>query len=309
MYQTITNNSVTINPELANKGIIAELQELWKYRNIVWTMIERDLRMRYKGSFLGIVWSMLMPLAQAAIFTFVFGYIMGASVKNQSAYIFCALVAWLYFQTSILDSAQSVLSQIALIKKVYFPREIPVIACVGANLIHFLISIVVFIVYRWGILGIFDHWRSIGPPPVEILYLPLIIFIETMLALGISLYVAAMNVFYEDIKFIVTIILMFLMYLTPVIYSVESIVYSQKIPASLHMPIYRFFLLNPISWCITAFKQVFFGSVPTNVGTVQFMTAPFDIRYGLIALCVSLLVFIYGYNKFNSMKWKFAERP
>ncbi|RYD39626.1 MAG: ABC transporter permease, partial [Verrucomicrobiaceae bacterium] len=102
----------------------AELRELWRFRELLLTMVERELRIRYRNSALGILWSFLSPLATTAVLTLVFGYLAPTSgAKNFSAYILAAYLPYLFFQQSVLDSAQSVLSQVDLVKKIYFPRE------------------------------------------------------------------------------------------------------------------------------------------------------------------------------------------
>ncbi|MGO8672169.1 MAG: ABC transporter permease [Capsulimonadaceae bacterium] len=310
-----TRETIVISQALANRSFVEEVRELWGYRSLIWSMIERDLRVRYKNSVLGIFWSMINPLAQAAILTIVLSYILNVGPKNNSAFILCALVPWLFFNSAILDSSQAVLSQINLVKKVYFPREVVIIATVGANLIHLLISISVFVFYRWCLLTLaFHKWP--GLPPHAIVFLPIVLLVLVSLTLGISFIVSAVNVFYEDTKFIVTILLQFLMYLSPIMYFAEMVFWSPRIPVHLRWILYHLYLLNPEAWSISAFKQMFFYSVPVPMAGVRpipgghvRMTATFDWRYMLIDLCISLVICGVGYSMFNKAKWRFAERP
>jgi ABC-2 type transport system permease protein len=215
----------------------------------------------------------------------------------------------MFFQTAIMDSSQAILSQIGLIRKIYFPREIPVIAATGASLIHLLISIMVFVAYRWVLMPVFVGWP--GPPAQALLWLPVVLLILGVLTLGISFLVAALNVFYEDVKFIVNISMQFLMWMTPIMYFAENMRYAERIPPALRSPLYHIYLLNPIAWIVGAFKQMFFppALVPVQGMGHLIITAPFDERYCLIALITSTIICGIGYRVFTNLKWKFAERP
>jgi len=301
--------TTVIGPELAERSMAENFRELWHYRGLIWTMVERDLRVRYKGSVLGILWSMIVPISQAFVFAIVFGVILGVGGGNLSSYIFCALIPWLFFQTSVLDASQSILAQLPLIKKVYFPREIPVIAAVSASLIHLMISLCVFVVFRWGFTTLKYGWP--GPPSTAIVFLPIVLLSLFLLTLGLSFFVAAMNVFYEDVKFMVTIGMQFLMYATPIMYFAENLRYAGRIPSGWHWLAYHLYLGNPIAWIVGSFKQMFFlqAKVPVPGVNHPVLTAPFDWRYCLITLVTSSLVCCFGYSTFARVKWRFTERP
>ena len=131
--------TVVITARRHSPGLREEARELWRYRHLVRTLVERDLRVRYKNSVIGIAWTMINPLISVFVLTVAIGYILGSGPKNLSAYVFCATVPWTFFQTAIADSSTSVLSKLGLLKKVYFPREIPLIATVCQNFVQFLI--------------------------------------------------------------------------------------------------------------------------------------------------------------------------
>ena len=307
--------TVVITARSGSPGLLEEARELWRYRHLVRTLVERDLRVRYKNSVLGVAWTMINPLISVFVLTVAIGYILGSGPKNLSAYIFCATVPWTFFQTAIADSSTSVLSKLGLLKKVYFPREIPLIATVCQNFVQFLISLVIFIVYRWVLTPLLFGWP--GPPPAEVLLLPWLVAILFLLTLGLAFVVATANVFYEDVKFILNLVTGFLFYLLPIIYFAENIVYSTRIPHrsllghTLAWWLYHLYLLNPLAWIITAFKQIFFGvAVISNVNAPQVLyNAPFDWRFLLLTTVTSLAVCLWGYSFFNAHKWKFTERP
>ena len=289
------------------RTIVQELNELWRYRGLIKVLVRRELRLRYKNSVLGVGWSLIAPLVQVFVLTLAL-YILGTGPNSMSAYILCAYVPWMFFQTGIFDSSAILLSQEGLMKKVYFPREIPVIATVTANFIHFLISLGVFVVYRWVVTPILHGWPGL-PPPV-VFWLPAIIVTEFILVLGISFFVSAWNVFFEDVKFIVTMVVNLLFYLVPIIYFAENIMSSTRIPERYRWWLYHLYLANPIAWIITGFKQTLFGV--QNIapkGHAAITSAPFDLRYFAIAFMSSLAILVCGYLYFNARKWKFTERP
>jgi len=307
---TPSSSTITIQARTHEPGIVAELTELWQFRHLVRTLVERDLRVRYKNSVLGIAWTMVNPLVQVLVLTIAIGYILGSGPRNLSAYIFCATLPWTFFQTAVLDSSSSVLVKLGLLKKVYFPREIPLIATVCQNFVQFSISLGLFMVYRW-VLTPLLHGGNVAPP-LAILWLPLLIADLFLLTLGTAFFVATANVFYEDVKFIISLLTGFLFYLLPVIYFAENVFYSPRIPHHLQKLAYDFYLLNPLAWLITAFKQVFFGVADisnSNAPLPHHFSAPFDWRFLLLTTVTSVLVCAWGYSFFNSHKWKFTERP
>ena len=284
------------------------LRELWRFRHLVRTLVERDLRVRYKNSSLGIAWTMVNPLIQVVVLTIAVGYILGSGPKNLSAYIFCATLPWTFFSTAVIDASSSVLAKLPLLKKVYFPREIPLIATVCQNFVQFAISLAIFIVYRWGLTTVLYGWP--GLPPREVLWLPVIVLLLFLQTLGVSFFVAAANVFYEDVKFIVATGMTFLFYLIPIIYFPENIFFSARIPARWHWWAYHLYLANPLAWIVTAFRQVFFArAIISSRGATPVYSAPFDYRYFAITAVLSVVICLAGYTYFNAKKWKFTERP
>ena len=203
---------------------------------------------------------MVNPLVQVFVLTVAIGFILGAGPHNLSAYIFCATIPWTFFQTAILDSSTSVLAKLGLLKKVYFPREIPLIATVCQNFVQFLISLGVFIVYRLVVTPLL--FRGNVAPPLALLWLPVVVAILFLLTLGTAFFVATVNVFYEDVKFILTLTMGFLFYLMPIIYFAENIQFAARIRHGVLAACwwaYHLYLVNPMAWIITAFKQMFFG--------------------------------------------------
>src|SRR5687768_7647845 len=130
-----------LNPMLAN------LKELWSFRELLFTLVERELKIRYKNSFLGFFWSLLNPLITVLVMTFVFKYVFNFETPSLSAYILAAYLPFIFFQMSLMDSAQSVLAALPIVRKIYFPRAVLPLAMVVSNFIHLLLALAVFLLY------------------------------------------------------------------------------------------------------------------------------------------------------------------
>ncbi|HEY3331877.1 MAG TPA: hypothetical protein VGK19_17735 [Capsulimonadaceae bacterium] len=298
-----------IAPEhLQGFGIVTSCRDIWAYRSTLMLLTRRQIRLRYKNSVIGLAWSVLFPLAQTAIMTILVKYILGSGPPNASAFILCALLPWTFFATAVLDSAASVLGQTDMLRKVYMPREILPLATILANLVHMLMGIVVFLIYRYGLTTVLSSWP--GAPPVDVAFLPLVILIELGIVIGVSFVVCAWTTFYEDVKYIAQICLNAMYFLMPILFFAENIYYSERIPEGLRKIIYDFYLLFPMTWVITAFKQMFFHKQNiAPVGHVPILSAPLDYRIMAGSAVVSVFVALGGIAYFNKVKWKFTERP
>lgn len=279
-------------------GMLKELAELVRYRELVLNLVIRDIRIRYKNSVLGFFWSLANPLVQVATITIIFKFVLDIGIPNYSAYLLCAFLPWTFFQMSVLDASMSVLHHGDLVKKTYFPREALPVSIVLSNLVHFILALGVFFVYLL-ILG--------TPILITWLMLPVVVLIQLMLNLGIAFFVSCLNVFYEDIKYMVTVLLSLLFYLTPVIYVTELIYYAkrmQAIPEVYRQLILKLFYINPLSMLMTAYRKILLP--PFNTPDIK--DIPMDYGYLALAGVTSFVIFLAGYAFFNSRKWLFAER-
>ena len=186
------------------------------------------------------------------------------------------------------------------------------IASVCSNLVQYFMSVLIFVIYRWGIMPFIFHlpghvFTSPGPPPLEVVWLPALLFLEFLLICGVSFIVSALNAFYEDVKFIVQMFMNMLFYLLPIMYFAENIFYSKRIPEAYRSLAYHVYLANPLAWIITAYKQIFFRI--QNIaprGAVPILSAPFDYRFFAITAVVCILICLFGYAFFNRYKWRFV---
>lgn len=276
--------------------MLQELQELYKYRELIINLVIRDLKVRYKNSVVGFLWSLVNPIIQAATITVIFKFVMGIRIPNYSAYLFCAYLAWGFFYYSVLDSCDAVVVHGNMLKKTYFPREVmPISACIS-NLIHFCLAMVVFFLYALLYLR--------APVLVTWLMLPLLILVQFLYHLGIAFFLSSINVFYEDVKFMAMAFLNLIFYAMPVIYPVEKVYYSEFIPAEYKTLVFNLYMLNPLSYLLTAYRKILLE--PMNVKEFP----DFTLNYGYlgVAFTFSLIMCIAGYAFFNSRKWQFAEK-
>ena len=269
-----------------------ELAELLRYRELLLNLVVRDLKVRYKNSVLGFFWSLVNPLLQVATITVVFKFILKLGVPNYSAYLLCAFLPWTFFQMSVMDSAMSVLFHGNLVKKTYFPREILPASIVLSNLVHFILALGVFFVYL----------LVIGTPiQITWLLLPVVVLIQLFLNMGIAFFVSCLNVFYDDVKYMATVLLNLLYFGLPIMYFVEQAFSSNRIPHSLAVAIYY---VNPLALLLTAYRKLLLP--PFNTATIH--DIPFNYWYLALAGVTSVAICLAGYAFFNSRKWRFAEQ-
>ncbi len=288
-----------------------ELKELWRFRELLFAMVERELRIRYKNSALGFFWSLLNPLVTVAVMTFVFKYVMQNETENFSAYILAAYLPFIFLQLCLLDSAQSVLIALPVVKKVYFPREILPLSSVISNFIHLVLAMFVFLAYLFILYAVTGFQSS--PFTWRLLFLPVLLLVNLMLATGFSLLISAYNVFYEDVKYLVSVGLYLGFFLTPIMYFSETVFYALRKYGQTGELIYTLYHLNPVAMLSTAYRKTLVPPGKMKVveagNVIDISPLPFNWAMFGICVLVSLAVLIYGYHVFNRLKWKFVERP
>lgn len=252
-------------------------KELYAYREMIFSLVRRDLKGRYKGSVLGFLWTFLNPLLQLVVYTLVFSVIMRNGIEDYYLYLFVALVPWIFFSTSVTGGSSSVWAQQDMVKKIYFPREVLPIEFVTSQFVNMLLSLLVVLV----VLLVSGK----GINPVAFLCLPVIMVVEYMLALGIALIVSAATVYLRDLEYLLSIITMAWQFLTPVMYSVD------QVPAEL-MPI---FMLNPMTPVIIAYRDILYYKEVPQLGTLVHAAV---LGVGLMTI---------GFIVFRKLQRRFAE--
>lgn len=279
-----------------------ELKELFRYRYLLAQLVVRDIKVRYKNSLLGFFWSLANPLIQVATITIVIKYVMQMDIPNYSAYLLVAYLPWMFFQMALLDSSQVVLAHRDLLKKVYFPREVLPLSVVLANLVHYVLAMVVFFAYLL-FYRFFMHGAPIAPTA---LWLPVLMALQTSLVIGLAFFISCLNVFYEDVKYLLTVLLNVFFYLTPVMYPAELV--FRKLDA-LHLSgLYNLYMLVPMNALTNAYRKTLLP--PFEALTIKGTpVASQPIDWGLVAGAgaICLLVAVAGYAFFNARKSVFAE--
>lgn len=283
--------------------MIDELRECFRYKDLLKQLVVRDLKVRYKNSVLGFFWSLANPMVQVATITIVIKYVLRLEIPNYSAYLLVGYLPWIFFQMALLDSSQVVLLHRDLLRKVYFPREVLPLSVVIANLIHYVLALVVFFAYMLFYIHFLLGGTWILP---TILWLPVLVLLQTLLIVGITFFVSCLNVFYEDTKYLLQALLGVLFYLTPVMYPAEM-VYS-RIPEAYRELAFKVYMLNPMNALTEAYRKTLLPPFAGGVRGVEVQSLPLDYGMLAVAALMCVLIAIGGYAFFNSRKWIFAER-
>jgi len=251
-------------------------KDLYHYRELLKTNIKKEIRGKYKGSFLGVLWSFVNPLLMVLVYAIVFPYILRIQEDNYVIFLIVATIPWTFFTTCISQGTTTVLANGPLLKKVYFPRSILPISVVTSGLINFLISC--FIIF------LFLIFSGVGFSAYMFL-LPVIIIIEYILALAVVFVLSAINVYVRDVEYIVNFIIMMLFYATPILY-----------PFSLIPEKVRFiFNVNPMVHIVNAYRDIlYYQKMPDMINL-------------LIVGAVSIILLIIGYKIFMKLEKRFAE--
>ena len=190
------------------------IKEIYAYREMIFSLVRRDLKGRYKGSVLGFMWTFINPLLQLGVYTLVFSIIMRNDIEDYYLFLFVALVPWIFFSTSVTGGSHCIIAQQDMVKKIYFPREVLPIAFVTSQFVNMILSfIVIFFV-------IIISGRGFNF--IALLYLPIIMIAEYLLALSAAMLTSAITVYLRDIEYILGIISMAWQFLTPIMYPVEA---------------------------------------------------------------------------------------
>lgn len=253
------------------------IRELWHYREMIASLVKRDLKSRYKGSVLGFFWMFLNPLLQLAVYTIVFSTIMRMDVEKYYLFLFVALVPWLFFSTCLSAGTTVIFSQQDMVKKIYFPREVLPLAFTLSQFVNMLFSFIVIFVIVF-VSGIKVSLSAF-------LCLPLVWLIEFILALGITFLVSALNVYFRDLTHILGIVSMAWMYLTPIIYPLEMIPEEYV----------TLFYFNPMTAITIAYRDILYYGVVPEMNT-------------LVNAAVMAIVFlVVGRIVFSKLQRGFAE--
>lgn len=251
------------------------LKEIVSYREMIFSLVRRDLRGRYKGSVLGFLWTFINPLLQMLVYTIVFSVIMKNPMERYYLHLFVALVPWIFFSTCITAGSKCIISQKDMVKKIYFPREVLPIAFTTSQFVNMLFSFIV--IFTVVIIS------GVGISLKACAFLPIVMLSEYILAMGMTFIISGLTVYFKDLEYILTIFSMLWMYLTPVVYGISSI------PEQ-----YMFlFNINPMTPIIVAYREIlYYKSIP-DIGTILHVLA-----VGVGILAIGCIVFPISKRRF-----------
>ena len=251
-------------------------KDIKNYFEFLKSNVKKDIRGKYKGSFLGILWSFINPLLSVLVYAIVFPYIMRMKIENYLIYLITGIIPWTFVTSAINTGMTSVLCNSDIIKKVYFPRILLPISSVTSALVNFMISCIIIL--------IFCIFSGVGIS-IYLIWLPLVALIQYVMLLGFAFILSAIEMYMRDIEHIINFVIAMAFYVTPILYK------SEIFPKNLVWIVN----LNPMAYLVDAYRQIFLYQENPNF-------------YGLgIVSLFSIFIFAIGYYLFEKLQKGFAE--
>lgn len=257
--------------------VAIKLGELWAYRELLYFFIWRDIKLRYKQTILGAAWAIIRPLLMMIVFSFIFGNLLKVPSSGipYPLFNYAALLPWTLFAEGVTRAANSLTEDVGLIQKVYFPRMVKPLASVLAPILDFCIAFLIFI----GLMLFYGF-----PITIQILWLPVFLFLALLTTLGVGLWMSAVNIQYRDVRYVLPFIIQLWLFISPV-------VYSSNLLSGPYQIIYG---LNPVAGVIEGFRWALLGT-----------TAPGPLMVASVAIIIVLL--ISGAYYFRRVEKIFAD--
>jgi len=276
MFQTREDGNLVIIDSSGRIG--GFVSELFARRELLFILIWRDIKVRYKQTVFGVLWALLIPLLQTLIFTVIFGRL--AKIKpdgpySYSVFTLAGLIPWTFFSQALTLGGQSLINQQHLLTKIYFPRVFVPAGAVGSCFVDFMVGLLMYAV-------VLTFSRIV--PPLGVVFLPVLIILMIVATLGVTLLLAALTVTYRDFKYIIPFGVQVLMYASPIVY-----------PSSLVPDKYRWlFGLNPMAGIIDGFRSAILGK-------------PWDMELIAISSASAVFIFAVGVRYFRNTERRFAD--
>ena len=252
-------------------------KNLYNYRELLKTNVKKEIRGKYKKSFLGVLWSFLNPLLQIVVYAIVFQMILKNPQEDYAIFICCGLIPWTFFSSAITRSAFTMVENGNILKKVYFPREILPISIVTSEAVNFLISTIIIIAFViFGGLGISKY----------VVFYPLILLAQYLLLIANSFIISSISVYIRDLQHLIGVALQLLFYATPIVYSADTI------PSNFQWVLN----INPMTYIINAYRDIFYNQQMIELSPL------------IILIVVSIILCVIGYLIFNKLQKGFAEQ-
>jgi lipopolysaccharide transport system permease protein len=256
---------------------LLDIKELWAYRELLWVLMMRDLKVRYKQTVMGVAWAVIQPVMTMLVFTIFFGHL--ARIPSDGypypVFLYAALLPWNYFANTVTNCSNSLVGSANLVNKIYFPRLLIPLTSVGAGLVDFAISGAILLILML-IYGL--EWNS------KLLLSPLLVLAVTFIALGVGTLLSALTVAYRDFRYVITFLIQLWMFVTPVVYP------TSMIPERWQWVFY----LNPMAGLIDGFRSAFLGRT-------------YDVWGLSISFAMGIFVFFAGIVYFEKVERRFAD--
>ena len=263
--------------------MFANIKKLFSYRELLYSLTRKELKVKYRGSVLGFFWSLLNPILTMLVYSFVFSIVLRGGVEEFAIFLICALLPFNFLQNSVNQGTGSIISNSNLVNKIYFPREILPLSIVFSNLINFFLELI----------ALFAVLAFMGYKFYLFLYiLPVLVFIQIFLVTGMTLLVSALNVFFRDLQHLITIVMMVWFFGTPIIYPLSMV-------PERFQPYIKF--INPMTIYAAYYRNIFYYTKHTE--GAGFPSALETVT----ALGITLLIFFLGYFVFKKLEPRFAE--
>lgn len=252
------------------------LKELYNYRELLRTNVKKEIRGKYKGSFLGVLWSFVNPLLMTLVYAIVFPFLLRSTTPHYVTYLVIGILPWNWFTINIAQGTTVFLSNAGIIKKVYFPREILPISVVTSGMVNYLISLLIIAIFLI-CSGIGFSWF--------IVFLPIVIIIQFLFTLSLVFLTSAINVYVRDAEYIINFFIQMIFYATPILYTLDM--FPVRFQTLLK--------LNPLVTIINSYRDILFYQSMPHLKTL-----------GVLFIICSLLLFI-TYKLFKKLSKGFAE--
>jgi ABC-type polysaccharide/polyol phosphate export permease len=262
--------------------LLANLAALVRYRGLIQSLVARELKARYRGSALGFLWSFINPLLFLLIYSFVFAVVLPAQHSNDiepfALFMFCGILPWTWFSSSLTESAGSLIAGGNLIKKVLFPAEILPIVTVLANMVHFVLGLPILIAF----LAYYQRW----PDAWDLVWFPVTVLVQLIFTAGLALILSSLSVHFRDIRDILSNVLTLWFFSTPILYWIKEAPGFSK----------RVLDFNPMTHLVVSYQEILFFRGP--IGHWKWLVA---MGFG------SVLLFLAGFWLFDRLRDSFAE--
>jgi ABC-2 type transport system permease protein len=275
-------------------GAIRRARQVWEYRELLGNLVRKELKVKYKNSILGFVWSLLNPALYLVVFYIVFQLILGSAIEKFPIFLLCGLIPWNFFSAAVAAGCMGITGNSSLVVKVWFPREILPLSAVGAAFVHYVLQSAVLIaallLFRW-----MPAWE----------YVPLLIpalIAMAIFVVAMAIFLSAVNVYLRDTQHLLELALLAWFWLTPIVYPYQLVANKMGAYASLY-------LLNPMTSVVITYQRALYNKATTSTGTQILPNEPWTwyLRNLVLVIIASSVLLLVALWIFGRLEDNFAE--